>query len=245
MIEEDIENNSANFEDFMSESEIGEIFMENEEDEEQEQEWHPSFPVDMSHPKELTELQKERALRVYESIEAHLAAYPEEQHSPLICITQDWRVRVDFGGWNTDSDFRDVALCVMCQDEEGWYISLDYVEQCIPFIEKELSTLAESCIEMYGKVPNHHEEDMKMVLDAEMELLSILSDETMKEFGFENILIAMDTCEGSIYPLPDYVEHDDYGGIISYISAASLVKEDGTIEVDKMRKLIHDFVNPI
>lgn len=208
-------------------------------------EWKPRFPVDMENKVELTDVQKERALRVYQAIEAHMDAYPEEATAPLICITQDWRVRVDFGGWNCDSDYRDVALCVMCRDEEGWFLSLEYVGQCIPFIEKKLKENAERCMEMYGEVPDHHEHDIKRVLDAEMELLSILSDEEMKEYGFQNVLIAMDTFEGSIYPIPVDADHDDYGGIINYVPADTLLKGDGAIDVDKVKELVRDFLNPI
>ncbi len=101
---------------------------------------------------------------------------------------------------------------------------------------------------VYGdlwEVADHHEGDNKRVVTAEMELLSILSDPTIREFGLENVLIAMDTMEESIYPIPAYMEHDDYGGIIQYVPANTLVGEDGTIEVDKVKKLVNDFMNPI
>ncbi len=209
------------------------------------QEWHPRFPVNMDEPVALTEEQKERALKIFEAITAHIEAYPDEPTAPLICITQDWRVRVDFGGWNCASDYRDDALCVMCRDEEGVYINLEYVEQCVPFIEKKLKELADDCMEIYGEVPDHHEQDNNRVFTAEMELLSILSDPTIKEFGFGNVLIAMDTMEGSIYPIPSYMEHDDYGGIIQYVPAATLVGKDGSIEVDKVKALVNDFLKPI
>ncbi len=208
-------------------------------------EWHPRFPVNMDEPVELTPEQKERALKIYESISAHLDAYPDDHHAPLICITQDWRVRVDFGGWNSDSDYRDMATCVMCRDEEGWYLSLDYVEQCVPFIENELKDRADKCKKMYGEVPDHHEADTQRVVAAEMELLSILSDPAMREFGFDDVLIAMDTIEHTIYPMPANMEHDDYGGIIQYIPANTLVSEDGTIDLDRVKKLVNDFINPI
>lgn len=216
-----------------------------EEDDVVDMEWHPRFPVDMGNPVVLTELQKERALRVCEAIGAHIDAYPEDDHAPLICITQDWRVRVDFGGWNSDSDFRDSAFCLMCKDEEGFYLSLDYVEQCVPFIEKELKEIAESCREMYGEVPYHHEADKKRTLAAEMELLSILSDDNLRSVGFHNVLIAMDAFEGSIYPIPASMDHDDYGGIIEYVPAESLVNEEGIVEVDKVKELVRNFLKPI
>lgn len=207
--------------------------------------WHPRFPVDLENPVELTELQKERALKIFDSVDDFMVANPDEETPPLICITQDWRVRTDYGGWNSDSDFRESVLCVMCRDEEGFYLDLDYVEQCVPYIENELRENAEKCMEMYGEVPDHHEEEKKRVVTAEMALLSLLSDDNLREFGYNNVLIAMDTIEGSIYPIPADMDHDDYGGIIDYIPANTLVNEDGSIKVDKVKKLINDFLNPI
>lgn len=216
-----------------------------EEDENVDHQWQPWFPVDMEHPAKLTDVQKERAMRIYEAITKHIDEHSDIPTPPLICITQDWRVRVDFGGWVSGSDFRESALCVMCHDDEGCYIDLEYVEQCVPFIEDVLKEIAEHCMTTYGEVPDHHEGENKRVLEAEMKILSILSDETIRNFGYGNVLIAIDTIEESIYPIPADIEHDDYGGIIIYVGADTLVEKDGSIEVDKVKALVNRILNPI
>lgn len=215
-----------------------------QEDENADQVWQPRFPVDMENPAQLTELQKERALRIYNAITKHLDEYPDGQCAPLIGITQDWDVRVDFGGWVADSDYRDTALCVMCRDEEGFYISLDYVEQCVPFIEAALKELAEHCVEMYGEVPDHRELENQRASQTETKLLSILSDETLREFEPSDVLIAIDTIEESIYPIPADMEHDDYGGIIQYVRADTLLNQDGSINVGEVKALVNRILNP-
>lgn len=155
-----------------------------EEDENADQVWQPRFPVDMENPAQLTDLQKERALRIYNAITKHLDEYPHGQSAPLIGITQDWDVRVDFGGWVADSDYRDTKL------------------------------------------------------------LSILSDETLRDFGPSDVLIAIDSIEESIYPIPADMEHDDYGGIIQYVRADTLVNQDGSINVGEVKALVNRILNP-
>lgn len=202
-------------------------------------EWHQRFAVDMDNPVKLTDIQKERALTIYNSTTAHMDAYPYDDMAPLICITQDWNVRVDFGGWVSDSDYRDSALCVMCRDDIGFYISLDYVEQCVPFIEKELREIATECNEMYGRVPDHQEDENRRVIEAEMKLLSILSDDTLKSNGLNNVLIAIDTIECSIYPVASDEKYEDYGGIIQYVPANTLLSNDGEIIIDNIKSLVN------
>lgn len=207
--------------------------------------WEPRFPVDMDNPIELTDVQKDRAMRIYKAINQHMDEYPDEPTAPLILITQDWRVRVDFGGMVMDSDYRDTALCVMCHDEEGYYIDLDYVEQCVPYLEEELRKIADECMTMYGEVPDHHQRETQRVFTVEMQFMEILSDDTMKSIGFDNILIAFDTIEESVYPIPADMEHEDYDGIIQYIPADTLVDKSGAIDVDKIKGLVNNFLNPI
>lgn len=243
-MEEDKNNNTFdNFDNLsLTDRERDEIADCLDEGEEFDHDWHQRFAVDMDNPVELTDIQKERALTIYNSITAHMDAHPDDDMAPLICITQDWKVRVDFGGWVSTSDYRDSALCVMCRDEIGFYISLDYVEQCVPFIEEALRERAEECREMYGYVPDHQEAQNRRLFEAEMELLSILSDDALKSYGINNVVIAIDTIEGSIYPVPSDEEHEDYGGIIQYVPANTLISRDGEIDLDKIKFLVNKWL---
>ena len=234
-----------NFEDIFGDDWQDKFLSRAEEEDSVEREWQPRFPVDMENTRELTDEQRKRAKRLFDCIAEHMDAHPNDDMAPLICITQDWRVRVDFGGWNSDSDYRDTALCVMAHDDEGFYLDLEYMEQCVPFIEDKLKEAAEWCMEMYGEVPDHHEDDMKRVTEMEMNIISILSDEDLKELGAENVLIAYDTIEQSVYPIPVDVEHDDYGGIIKYIPATEFIGNDGAIEVDKIKDFVKESLNPL
>lgn len=158
----------------------------------------------------------------------------------MLCVTQEWDVSIDYGGWRSDSDYVDGATCVMCKDEEGYYVNLDYVRQCVPFLEKELQKSAEWCMESYGEVPNHKESAMRRVATLENKIIDMVWN-LIDSHHTDDTMLEIDTLEHTVYPVPLEGEHEGYGGIIRFIPTADLLKtaSDGSLEtdLDKIKQL--------
>lgn len=203
------------------------------EEREENYEWKPRFPVNMETPAELTEEQFARGLKIYDAVCKFMDENPESNAAPTLCITQEWEISVDYGGWRCDSDFVDTCLCVMCRDDEGFYINLDYVNQCVPFIEEKLKEYAEWCKEEYGEVPSHREQSFRRVVTLENEIISVLLA-LIDKGQVSGVNLEIDTFEQTVYPVPAENEMEDYGGIILFVPVETLIKKgpDGVYEVD-------------
>ena len=238
--------NNINDEDIFAEGYWieGQDFGELENDEELEEgfvyEYKPRFPVDMEHPAVLTDEQREHARLLLEAIDKYFEENPEDGGvAPLLRITQNWEVKITRGGYMNDTDFVDPILCVMSHGEEGFYIDLLFVEQCVPFIEAELK----ACGEMWDRgskdTPTMRAQELNMITQIEMDMLALLAS-LDENYGYDRILIAIDTVIPEVYAWPIEEKAEEYGGLIRYFRADTLISSDGRIDVDRVKKIVRE-----
>ena len=171
---------------------------------EKEKKWWPVYPIDLKNPKVLTPLQVERGTQLFKKLEEFIEMQDENNDcAPEICITQNWKISVDFGGWRNDSDIIRSALCVMCQDEETgqFYLDKDYLMQCIPYLEDELADYAEEEDEEKGLTKRDGR------FDIEYNFSNAVRSYLDKNCP-ENTLITLDTSTNSCH-LSTYVSEFD------------------------------------
>lgn len=208
-----------------------------------EQDFEPSYPVDLENPVKLTEEQQEHARVLIEAVDKFFDANPDDSGvAPLLRISGDWEVEITRGGRMMDTDFVSPILCIMCHDEDGYYIDYEYVEQCVPFIEKELEEIKKYGGTDYGSMPSFREQKNNSTTSLEMEMLSLLSSLDPK-YGYERILIAIDRVVQEVYAWPIEEEANEYGGLIKYYRADTLISPNGTIDVDRVKEIVKEAMN--
>ena len=240
----DINDEDIFAEGYWIEEQSGEDFGESGNNEEFEggfvYEYKPRFPVDMEHPAVLTDEQREHARLLLEAIDKYFEENPDDGGvAPLLRITQNWEVKITRGGYMHDTDFVDPILCVMSHGEEGFYIDPLFVEQCVPFIEEDLK----ACGEMWGTepkdVPTMHAQELKRITQIELDMLALLA-ELDENYGYDRILIAIDTVIPEVYAWPIEEKAEEYGGLIRYFRADTLISADGQIDVDRVKKIVRE-----
>lgn len=208
-----------------------------------EQEWEPRFPVDMDNPSELTEAQKLRGEKIFEALCKFMDEHPDDNFAPMLCISQEWDISVDYGGWRSDSDYVDTATCVTCKDDEGFYLDPDYIMQCVPFIEKELKDKAERCMEHYGNIPSHKDQTLHRRTTLETQILEALWD-VINAGRIDDAMLEIDTLEQSVYPMPSDAPKEEYGGIIRYVPVREYIVSDKygnpDTDLDKIKLLAEE-----
>lgn len=211
-------------------------------------EWHPRFPVDMENPAELTAEQIMRGDKIFDAISAFLDSHPDDRDIPMLCITQEWEISIDYGGHRCDSDYVDSVSCVMCCDDEGWFADRDYIRQCVPYLEKELKQSADFCMEMYGEIPSHKELHNNRVSNLQLEIQSV-AYMILDSGAQDSAVVAVDTITQEVYAWPTEAGLETYGGIIHFFSIADLSEKgaDGSFEIsiDKIEAIVKKLSAPI
>lgn len=208
----------------------------------------PFYPVDMQNPAELTPEQMQRGDKLFDTIIAFMESHPDDGVVPMLCITQEWDISIDYGGHRCDSDFVHFADCVMCLDDEGWYPDRDYMRQCVPYLEAELREAADLCMEMYGEVSSHRElhNNRASTLQFAIQNVAYAILDSGKE---KDIVIAVDTITQDVYGWPLSEGRETYGGIIQFYSIADLAEKgaDGTLEIsiDKIESIVRKLASPL
>lgn len=209
--------------------------------------WKPYFSVDKQNPATLTDEQVQRGEKLYAAICNFMETHPDEHMAPTLCITQDWDISLDFGGWRSDSDFVNSVVCVMCKDDIGFYADHDYVLQCVPFIEASLKEAAEWCIEEYGTVPDHKEQEADRNLNIGCKIVDLMH-QVIETDCVTDTLLEIDTITHEVYLVPTIGDHEDYGGIIRFVSPKELLSTspNGEFElnIEKIDKLIDEINHP-
>ena len=175
---------------------------------EESKEWKPVYPIDLNNPKPLTELQKERGRKLYTALGEFIDKQPKEDHyPPQVCISQDWKISVDFGGWIKDTDIVRSALCLMCRDDETgrFYLDENYVMQCVPYFEDELEDMSDDYLYRNGKIVDKERTRQEIRWDMEWEFSHIVSDFIDKKCS-EDTLIAINTDNLTVYSIPGNME---------------------------------------
>ena len=209
-----------------------------------DQVYPPYYPVDMEHPVELTELQQEHSRILIEAIDKYFDKNPEDAGTaPLLRISQNWEVEITRGGHMMDTDFVNPILCIMCHEEEGYYIDYDYVKQCVPFIEGELEDIKQCVETQYDSFPSFREQEINRDANLEMDMLSLLASLDPK-YGYERILIAIDRVVPEVYAWPIEEGTEEYGGLIKYYRADTLISPNGTIDVDRVKEIVREALKP-
>ena len=208
----------------------------------------PYFPIDMQNPAELTPEQIQRGDKLFDSIIGFMDSHPDDRDVPMLCITQEWDISIDYGGHRCDSDFVEFADCVMCLDDEGWFADRDYMRQCVPHLEAKLRDAAEFCMEMHGEVANHRELHNNRVSNMQFAIQSTAY--SILDSGEENdVVVAIDTITQEVYGWPVSAGCETYGGIIQFYSIADLAEKggDGSLEIstDKIESIVKKLASPL
>lgn len=235
--------------DILSPEEIAliEAEMFDDADDDDEMEWKPRYPIDMENPADLSPEQIQRGDKLFDAVVAFMDEHPEIQHAPMLCITQEWDISVDLGGYRCDSDFVDSVNCVMCHDEEGWYADREYMRQCVPYLEKELKESADFCLEMDGEIPSHRDCHNDRVATMQLNIMSVACM-IMESREQDDVVIAVDTITQEVYGWPVSAGCETYGGIIQFYSVADLSEKapDGTlgISINKIESVVKQLTSP-
>lgn len=178
---------------------------------EKEKEWQPTYPINLGDPKTLTPLQKERGKQLFDKLGDFISNQSQDDHCPPeICISQDWDISIDFGGWRKDTDIIRSALCLMCLDEETgeFYLDEDYVMQCIPYLENELEDISDKYLYRNGEIveKNRTKKEIRWALIWEF---SDLVWDFIQKKSPEDTLIAINTNDFTVYSVPGNLEMSD------------------------------------
>lgn len=180
---------------------------------EKEKEWTPVYPIHPGNHKILTPLQKERGKQLFTKLSEFIDTQSEDDHCPPeICISQDWEISIDFGGWRKDTDIVKSALCLMCQDEGTgrFYLDEDYVMQCIPYLENELEDISDNYLYRNGVIVDKNRTKKEIRWELELDFSDIVRDFIEKKCP-EDTLIAVNTHDFTLYSVPGNLEMSDEG----------------------------------
>lgn len=178
---------------------------------EKEKEWQPVYSIDLDNPKQLTWDQIERGKKLYEILSEFIAHQSKDDHRPPeVCITQNWEISIDFGGWRHDTDIVRSALCLMCEDEVTgeFYLDEEYVKQCIPYLEDELRDLSDESI----VIKNGNSEIRKSIKDIRFDMewkFSKIVMDYLKNGCSKDSVIAIDPKKYSVFHLSGDMEITD------------------------------------
>ena len=183
---------------------------------------------------------EEKADRIFDALHEFIQQHPDERMYPQMVITQDWKVKFDYGGWRSDSDYVGNAYEVMQQDEEGAYYNWDYILSVVPKIQKALDSNAEHCMEAYGSVPNHDDMEFSHVTDNVMTIITLLQT-AISEQQLEGWVLEIDTPVEDIYLVKEEMRSPSYGGLILHYDPMKFIKiapnGEMTIDTEKVREL--------
>lgn len=103
--------------------------------------------------------------------------------------------------------------------------------------------MAENSDSKVMDIPSLHQQGLARTTALEMQLVGMLSNLDPR-YGYENILIAVDKVMPEVYPIPANVEHDEYGGLISYYRADTLISPDGEINIERIKEIVKEAMKP-
>lgn len=182
----------------------------------------------------------EKALRIYNSLNEFIEQHPDEEDAPEMVITQDWKVKFDYGGWRSDSDYVGNAFVLMEQDDEGTYFNLESILSKIPEIQKALDRQAEFCMEEYGAVPSHADMEFNHVADNVATITSLLQSAIDKQ-ELKGWVLEIDTPAEDIYLVKEEMRSPSYGGLILHYDPMKFIKTASNgemmVDTDKVREL--------
>ena len=88
-------------------------------------------------------------------------------------------------------------------------------------------------------VPAMRTQELKRITQIELDMLTLLA-ELDENYGNDRILIAIDTVIPEVYAWPIEEKAEEYGGLIRYFRADTLISADGQIDVDRVKKIVRE-----
>lgn len=183
---------------------------------------------------------EEKALRIFNALNEFLDQHPYEQVPPEMVITQDWKVKFDYGGWRSDSDYLGSALEVMEKDDKGFYFNFESLLSKIPQIQKAIDEQADFCMELYGAVPTHSDMEFNHVTDNVATITSLLQS-AIEKHELKGWILEIDTPANEIYLVKEEMRSPSYEGLILHYDPMKFIKiasnGEMTVDSDKVREL--------
>ena len=191
---------------------------------------------------------EEKAKRIFDALENFFnSPLDDGENFPLICITQEWKVKCDFGGFRADSDFVDSAqFLIEGKDDNGivsFDLNLDFIKSKIPEIQKSLDESAAWCEKEYGKVPRHDEMIFNHVSHY-FEIISALLEQALEKDDFKDWILEIDIPVQDAYLVKREMHSPGYGGLIKHFEISTFFRENSQeIDLSKVQELSDILVN--
>lgn len=183
---------------------------------------------------------EEKTLRIFNALNEFIDLHPDEAYAPALVVTQEWTIKFDYGGWRSDSDYVGNALELMVKDDEGFYFNLESIRAKIPEIQKALDTMADFCMEEYGKIPSHADMEFTHITNYVLNISSLLQN-AIKENKLKGWVLEIDTPAEDLYLVKEEMRSPSYEGLILHYNPMKFIKTTPKgammVDDDKVREL--------